>query len=206
MNHGDGARIVYFPVGDSLNHVIAREKYYKGVNPPTPREKALTVFDDNGNILPEVIEVLEIVKSYDRCINTGHLSPKEVKAIIKEAKKIGIKKIVVSHGMWKILGHTKNDLREYVDSGAFLEFGFYLCQAMVQYIHGHAPVNEIEMLETMRYIGFDHSVMVTDMGQAYSPNPIDGLRSFIASILRCGAKSDEIKTMVQRNPSFLVGL
>jgi hypothetical protein len=206
VNHGDGARIVFFPVADSLNHAIAREKYYKGINPPTPREKALTIFDNNGNILPEVFEVLEIVKTHDRCINTAHLSPKEVKALIKEAKKIGIKKIIVSHGMWKIMGHTRNDLKEYADLGAFIEFEFYLCQAMMQYIHGHPPVNEVDMLETMYYIGIDHSIMSTDMGQSYSPNPIDGLRSFIASMLRCGAKPDEIKTMVQRNPSFLIGL
>ena len=206
MNDGDGARIIFFPVGDALNCIRAREKYYKGYMAPVSMEKALTIFDNNGKILPKVITILEIAKTYDRCINTAHLSPKEVKALIKEAKKIGINKIIVAHAMWPLMGHTKNDLKEYADLGAFLEFEFYLCQTMIQYIAGHPPVSEVEMLETMHYVGVNHSIMSTDMGQAYSPNPIEGFRTFIASMLKCGAKPDEIKTMVQKNPSFCVGL
>lgn len=88
----------------------------------------------------------------------------EVKALVKEARNIGIDKIIASHGVWKMMGHTKDELKEYVDLGAFVEFVFYLCQGMVQYIHGHPPVSEIEMLETMKYIGFDHCIVSTNMG------------------------------------------
>ena len=206
VTHGDGARIVFFPLADTLHHVIARENYYAGVYPKIPREKAITIIDKNGEILSEVHEVLEILKKHDRCLNTGHLSPKEVKVLLKEANKIGVKRCIVSHGMWQIIGHKKNDLKEYIDLGAFIEFEYYLCMPMVQYIHGHPPVNIVDMLKLMHYIGVKHSVMSTDFGQAYSPNPIDGLRSFIASLIRCGAKPKEIQTMVQSNPSFLVGI
>lgn len=206
VTHGDGARIVFFPVADTLHHVLAREKYYAGVNPNIPRGKAISIIKKNGEILPEAYEVLEIIKKHNRCLNTGHLSPKEVLALLKEAKRVGIDKILVSHGMWQIIGHTKDDLKKYIDLGAFIEFELYLCMPMVQYIHGHPPVNIVDMLKLMRYLGVDHSVMSTDFGQAYSPNPIDGLRCFIASLIRCGAESEEIKTMVQKNPSFLIGL
>lgn len=206
MNDGDGARIVFFPVTDALNHILAHSNHYRGHNIVPPKEKGLTIFNNNNNILPEVFEVLEIVKNYNRCINTAHLSPIETKALVKEARDIGIKKIIISHGLWKRMGHTKEDLKEYADLGAFVEFDFFLCQGIFQYFHGDPPVSEIEMLETMKYIGFDHSIMSTDMGQVYSPNPIDGFRSFIASMLRCGTEPEEIKTMVQRNPSFLVGV
>ena len=48
--------------------------------------------------------------------------------------------------------------------------------------------------------------MTTDAQLDWNPPPPEMLRMFIASMLRMGLKSKEIRLMVQENPSRLVDL
>jgi hypothetical protein len=48
--------------------------------------------------------------------------------------------------------------------------------------------------------------MSTDLGQSYNPPAPEGMRMFIATLLRKGLKAEEIETMVKTNPAKLLGL
>lgn len=205
LEHGDGVRLIYCPTGDSLHHIIAREKFYVGINPPTPKEKGISI-SEQGKLKPVMKEILKLIAEKDRCMATGHLAPNEVKILVDEALKMGINRILVSHAMWKMIGHNHTDLAELAKKGAFIEFEYGICMPLMLFIHAENPANPWDMVKLMRNVGIEKSVMTTDFGQAYSPHPIDGMRYFIATLLKCGMEEDEIRQMVSRNPAYLLGI
>jgi len=52
----------------------------------------------------------------------------------------------------------------------------------------------------------EHCIMSTDFGQIYNPPPVEGMRMYIETMLRCGIEEDEIVAMVRKNPAHALGL
>ena len=62
------------------------------------------------------------------------------------------------------------------------------------------------MVDAIRYIGAEHCIMGTDLGQYYNPPPAEGMRMFIALLLKNGITENEIELMAKMNPAKLLGL
>ena len=60
----------------------------------------------DGKVVPELDEVLRIVKEYDAILATGHLSPEEIFVVVDHAKNMGINKIVINHPEFWVVGMT----------------------------------------------------------------------------------------------------
>jgi predicted TIM-barrel fold metal-dependent hydrolase len=60
--------------------------------------------------------------------------------------------------------------------------------------------------EAIKFIGAEHSIMSTDLGQYYNPSPAEGMRMFIALLLKYGLSAAEIEFMAKKNPAKLLGL
>jgi predicted TIM-barrel fold metal-dependent hydrolase len=58
----------------------------------------------------------------------------------------------------------------------------------------------------MMTVGPERSIMSTDFGQARSPHPAEGMRLFLAEMLRCGVPPTALDLMARRNPARLLGL
>src|SRR6516165_8624796 len=93
LTHGDGAKIIYFPTGDTLNHVRYRKRFYAGINLPLPEEQAVTAMKD-GRLVPEVREIIALVKEHDASLATAHLSAAESHAVVREARNQGLRRII----------------------------------------------------------------------------------------------------------------
>lgn len=204
LEHGDGARIIFFPTGDTLNHTLYREKFYAGVNPPTPKEQAIAILRD-GKLLPEVHEVIDLVAAADRCLATAHLSPPEILALVEAARSRGVRKILVSHALWKMVGLSLDQIRTLVEMGALIEVEAGLTMPFMWFIHGEPPLDPRQAVALIRSLGAESVVVSTDLGQAYSPVPVEGYRMFLAALLKCGVTPAEIEVMACRNPARLLG-
>jgi hypothetical protein len=206
IEHGDGARIIYFPTGDTLHHVIAREKIqYRAVNVPVDRTEAITILQ-NGELTAETVEVIRIIAEADVCLATGHLSAEETLQLVPKAREMGVRKMLILHPMWPMIGFRPEQLHELNRYGVFFEFDFCLCLPLMQFIHCEATIDPRDMLVMMRQLGVDRCVMSTDTGQTYAPPPPSAMKYFISVMLKCGATPDEIRQMVQTNPSMLLGV
>jgi hypothetical protein len=205
LAHGDGARIVFMPTGDSRHHALRREGFYAGVNPPLSPADAITIFRD-GRIVPEVYEILDLIAAADRCLATAHLSPAEVMALVPAALERGVRRIIVSHALWKMLGYTPPQLRQLAASGAFLEIEFCTYTPLMYFIHNEPPLDIRYAVESMRAIGAERVFLASDLGQAYAPLPVEGYRMFLAALLKCGVTDKEIALMTHDNPAMLLGL
>jgi hypothetical protein len=77
-----GARVVWMPSNNSQYH----DEYF-GI-PDYPQlgrkktqlvGKGVTVFDENGKLTPETLQVLDVIAEANACLCTGHLSLEEVR-------------------------------------------------------------------------------------------------------------------------------
>ena len=94
-----GAKVVWLPTASARNHL---EKLGK------PTDGCVDVVRD-GEIVPELKKVLELVKQYDAVLGTGHISVSEIFTVTKAAREMGVKKIVVTHPEWWIVGMSLED-------------------------------------------------------------------------------------------------
>ena len=62
------------------------------------------------------------------------------------------------------------------------------------------------MAEAIKYIGAEHCIMGTDLGQYYNPTPAEGMRMFMALLLKNGISEQEIEYMAKENPAKLLDL
>ena len=83
---GTWGRIVWMPTHDSEHEV----NYNK-------ETRAKAVVSRNGKLIPEVFEVLDLIKERNLTLATGHLTPEEVLMVMAEAKQRGITRIIVTH-------------------------------------------------------------------------------------------------------------
>lgn len=204
LNHGDGAKVVHFPTGDSLNHVIYRKRFYAGVNPPLPEDQAISAVRD-GALVPEVKEVIELIKQKGAFLATSHLAASETQLVVKAALDQGLDRIIISHALWPMTGLSMDDLKYFASLGCLIEFEYCLMTPLMHFVHGEVPKDPREVVKAMKTVGIDSCFISSDLGQLYSPLPVDGMRTYVAILKRCGISDDEIKRMFHKNPARIAG-
>ena len=55
-------------------------------------------------------------------------------------------------------------------------------------------------------MGAHRCTLGTDFGQLFNPDPIDGMRVFVQTMMKCGITLEEIDLLIRKNPAWLVGL
>lgn len=166
----------------------------------------IPVLDKRGNVLPEVIRVMELCGEANIIFATGHSSPQESLILARKAKEIGIRKFVVTHVnslIWK-LGHDQ--ILQAVDSGAFVEY-CYLPRLWGPGT-GNPQFERQSRAEFLNYVRTvpERSFISTDLGQQGNPNPIEGMRTCIRELQSAGIPQKDIDRMVRHNPAYLIGL
>ncbi len=170
------------------------------------KEKGIPVLDDNGQVLPEVILVMEICAEAGIIFATGHASAQECLRLARKAKEIGVEKFVVTHAnahFWKM---TTDQIRQCIDLGAYIEYCYLPClwgegTKMPRY-----PRQSIEEFAAFVRIDPSRSFISTDLGQAVMPHPLEGMRDCILKLQAAGVPQGDIDLLVRRNPAWLVGL
>ena len=197
-----GAKVMWMPTYTSKNDIEigAYSKQIETAYKQPPPNKNLSIFGKDGKITEDVNSILEIARDTNVAIATGHLSAEEGVALAKRAKEIGLKKFIFTHPIISIINATEEQLLEVSNLGYFIEFTWISAFPMWQ------GLDPLLVAETAKKIGAHKCLMTTDAQLDWNPPPPEMLRMFIASMLRIGLKSKEIRLMVQENPSRLVDL
>jgi hypothetical protein len=193
-----GARVVWMPTFSAAN---SRSKMRElGIS---LRGEGFSILDSREQLLPEIDEVLKIIRQYDLVLATGHLSPLETFKLVEKAAKVGVWKLVITHPLGReffLQPMTKGELERLAKIGAFIELTFI---GFLPTEFRHDPSLTVEVI---RAVGADHCIISTDLGQYYNPPPVEGMRMFIATLLKYGVTESEIEVMAKTNPSKLLGL
>ena len=193
-----GAKMVWMPTHSSLNSRANMRKL-----PGASLEgDGFSILDSENKPVPEIDKILSTVKQYDMVLANGHISPRETFALFTAAQKKGITRLVVTHGLWTngLVRFTLDELKQLGQMGAFIE-NCYVGFLPTDFRNDPKP-----MADAIKYIGAEHCIMSTDLGQYYNPSPAEGMRMFIALLLKYGISAPEIEFMAKKNPAKLLGL
>jgi hypothetical protein len=153
-----------------------------------------------GSLLPSAREVLEVIAKHQLVLATGHSSADEVMVIIREARKLGVQKILVTHAMMAPIHMSVPYMCEAADLGAYIEFVYN------GLIGVHKEFEARDYADAIRAIGAERCVLASDLGQATNPPHPEGLQSFLKAMQTEGLRSGEIDCMTKRNPAHLLDL
>ena len=171
---------------------------------------------------PNLDEILKLITANPHMyMITGHVSPGEAVRLVDLAEEYGIGRVAVSSAVAKIA--SMDQLRHMAEKGAFIEYTLaaYTHTTSIPKTHyyvepEYASIDEgmregpgggvRGAAEQIRELGADHCIMATDFGVYTLPEPVEGLREFIACMLDLGIPVDDVRRMVKTNPEKLLGL
>ena len=199
MSGGRG-KVVWLPTFDSDKHVKTL------VN----KDGAGLVVAPGGKTTAEMDEILKIIARENLVLATGHVHAEEVIAVTRRAKELGVKNMLVTHGLTNIPGLTMAQAKEVVANGALIEICYlqFMTGANAQYewMKHWEQVGTPQVVEAVKQLGADAIVLSTDLGQQGMMMPPDGVENAIGALRRAGLTQDDIDRMMKRNPARLLGV
>lgn len=162
--------------------------------------EGIWVTDKHGRLHSEVKEVLELIAQYGAILGTCHLSPREIVALVKEARDVGVEKIVVTHPFFKVPNLDIPTIEELVRLGAMPEFGYCTVSPAWQYA---APD---KIVEAVKRVGSSRCLLVSDTGQRHNPMPHEALRIFAQTLFEKGLEQEDVTRMISSNPGDLLDI
>jgi len=189
MMKGGWGRVVWLPTFDAENQV----RYSKENRP-------FVSVSRNGELLPEVKEVIALAAKHQLLLETGHSSPEECLMIVREARRQGVAHVVVTHAMQAPVHMNIEQMRAAAKEGAFLEFVY-------NGLIGPKPEYRIaDYTKAIRAVGPQWCILASDLGQAANPLHPDGLAAFFAALRKDGFSQAEVDLMSKTNPARVLGL
>jgi hypothetical protein len=186
---GGWGRVVWMPTFDSENQV----RYSKENRPFVSVAK-------EGRLLPEVEQVIDLVAKHGLTLETGHSSAEEGLMIVREARRRGVRHVVVTHAMAAPVRMTIPEMQEAAREGAFIEFVYSATL-------GPDRVVEIgDYAKAIREVGPHSCILSSDLGQVGNPLHPDGMALFFGALLKNGVTQADIDLMSKTNPSRALGL
>lgn len=187
-------RCIWFPTFKSYGW--AR---FAGMEPT--EDEYVRLVDDEGNVKPEVREVMELAAEADVPCALGHTDFIELLPLQQAAREIGVR-TVLDHPLLELNKLLIPEMEQLAQLGAYV--GTY-AQPMIPSLY--QPVQDpFETVETIKAVGVDRCIAASDFGQVLHIDAIDGVRVFIRALLGFGFSVDEIRTIVCDNPAKLLGL
>lgn len=186
---GGFGRFVWMPTFDAENQVRVSKENRPFVSVST-----------GGELLPAVREVLALIARHNLVLATGHSSPAEVLMLLREARRVGVQRMVVTHATQTPVLMDVPQMRAAATLGAFIEF------VGGNPTGGGAAARLDATAAAIRAVGPQFVIASSDLGQVGNPLPPDGLGAFLAALRARGFTEAEIDLMARRNPARLLGL
>lgn len=199
MSGGRG-KMVWLPTFDSDKHIKTL----------VDKNKSGLMVAPNGVVTPAMEEVLKIIARENLILATGHIHPEEVIAVVKRGRELGVKNMLVTHGLTNIPGLSTAQAKQVTEMGAKIEICYLQFmtgkEAQYQWMTHWDRVDAKAVAQAVKDLGADNIVLSTDLGQQGMMTPPDGIENQIAAVRAAGVSQADIDKMMKRNPAQLLGL
>ena len=187
-----GAKVVWLPTQSARRHLEMMGK---------PTGDAVDVVK-GGKIVPELIDVFNLIRDHDAVLGTAHISPEDAFTVVEAARKAGVKKIVITHPEWWVVGMSVEDqVRLVRDYGVILERCFAQNMGGGKY-RSNLPDN----LEIIRTVGYKNVMVDTDGGQVENPHWEIAMQAYMQYLLDNGIPEEHVRHMTHDLPCRLLGI
>jgi hypothetical protein len=201
-----GCKIVWMPTVDAANETagrtqggtklpfwanIQRDLASQGIAPPP-----ISILDEQGNLTGATRQCLEVMARHDMVLATGHLSRKEIFALVTGATEMGVRRIIVTHAEFPSQNLSAGEQKELAGMGAIVEHCFTTMYT------GKASWETA--MEAIRATGCERTLLSTDLGQAVNPGVAEGFAMYAQKLLDSGFTCAEVRRMAVQIPKELV--
>jgi hypothetical protein len=199
-----GGKIVWFPTIASPQHIkhhaehpnLKFPKLAVNLQPETP----VDVFA-NGDLKPEVYEILESIKEADAILASGHMAPDRITAVFEAAREIGVRRMIVNHPNF-VIEASYEDGKRWVELGAYIEHSLCMYDEESSFYHWDIDT----LVGWIEAVGAGRSTLGSDLGQMNNPLPTDSFRKIVGKLLDRGLGEGDVRRMVSDNPAELLGV
>lgn len=202
-----GAKLVWMPTFSSANHIAHHHQDAKFTEkfPQTTQRMLqpipLTVLDNDGRLKEEVKAILDLIAAEDVVLSAGHLNIREIWPLFEEARKRGVKRLLVNHPTY-VVDATLDDMRQLASEGVYME------HSMCMWVPGSKfKFYDDQFLQQVIEAGtVDLTILGSDLGQQGNPSIAEGFRNVIGQLLDLNFSDEDIRKMTSVNASRLMNL
>lgn len=198
-----GAKIIWMPTLSAANHI--EQISGQGKTFPKTAKKMLDAIplaatDGHGQLTDATKQVLDLIAEADIILAGGHLHVSELFPVFEEAKRRGVRKLLVNHPTY-IVGCSDEDIRGLVALGAYME------HSICMFVEGRSKKYEpSDLAHLIEVAGVDRTILSSDLGLVGSPRPVQGFRSVVQILLELQFPQGDIKRLIGSNAAGLLGL
>ncbi|MBN9888908.1 DUF6282 family protein [Salipiger abyssi] len=198
-----GGKIVWLPTLAAENH-LAWEASSDWSHPASTQKirpaSAVPLFDEDGAMLPELLDILDVCAATGLALASGHIHVSETKKVFAEAKKRGVERLIFTHPE-DIVGASMEDTLEIANMGAQVE------HSLAFFVEGSKFRNRTyeELKAYIDLVGPERTILCSDLGQMGTITPLQGFRTAVAACLGLGYTDNQIKPMVSANAAQVIG-
>ena len=206
---GFGAKVAWLPTVHAQRHVeFCGMPTYPWLGERNPslshllkeERKPLRLLDDEGKLVKEATEIIELAADAGVVIGTGHVSAEEIFPTLIRAKEIGFKKMICTHVGWHATAWSRDEMMRMADLGATLEFTVNPCMPARQ------QANPKDFADHIRAVGPERCILASDLGQRDNAHPVEGFRMFLRMMRNYGINDAELSLLTRSNPARLLDL
>ena len=184
-----GAILVWMPTKDSRNCLT-----FGNMEGDIFQRPGVTIYDEQGNILPAVYDVMDVVKKYDIFLATGHLSAEESVELCRIGRERNCK-MILTHPDWNRTVVPLETQIELANLGVIVE------KVWINVVEGDVALQDF--VDSIHQIGAEKIYLVTDRGQKGQPHPAVALADCIETLLTNGVSREEVFNMSHVVPSYI---
>lgn len=183
-----GAKEIWMPTISAAYPMLS-----KGI-----KGEGIYILNESGAVMPEVLDILRLISEHDAILGTGHLSIVEMRALVSAARSAGVKRILVTHPESPLVAIPPAFQQEICGPDLFFE----RCWLSTRMRVNQKALGLEKIASEIKEIGFESTILATDLGQNSNPPPTAGMRDFISGLMDLGIPSKEIDRMARQNPEL----
>ncbi len=169
------------------------------------------ITNEKGDLLPRLQDILKLIGEKNACLATGHLSFEKSLLLTREARNLGVQKIMITHpdrfsqdqqkqfNIFKVLfNRSLGTWPWWVKTG----------KGVIAWRH---PLDlkslVVPSIKGMRAVGMNKNLISTDWYSTMPwPDPPTEMKSYIWALMENGVNENEIDLLVHKNPSALLDI
>lgn len=198
--YGGRGKFVWLPTFEADKHVRTLAK----------ADARGLVVAPGGRVTPEMEAILKIIARANLVLATGHVHADEVTAVVRRARELGIRNILINHGLTNVPGLSLAQAKQLAEMGAMIEIAFLHFRAgpnaSLPFLTYWTQVNAKNVALAVKTIGAHNLVLSSDVGQSGNMSHPEALEMAIAELKVEGVSDADIDLMLRKNPARLLGL
>jgi hypothetical protein len=166
-----GAKVIWMPTISARNHLTRMSTTsaaaYMGKLGGLSGD-GIYLLDTSGDVIPEVVAIITLVKEANIILATGHVSLGEIKALAKEVKKAGLGKFMVTHPEFDMTWISNEEQKELLHYGAYFERWYFATTRLA------GSLDPSIIAQSIREVGPEGTIISPDLRQMDNPYPLEG--------------------------------